>query len=397
MGSCFGSRYSRRFENSEDYNTSPLNFLGGEGFKLDKCPLDKIALAYCGEKDDFFKVDGLKCTDEDQAKKIYTETFGYVKAALEKLLKEFGEDPADHKKGNVGGKYTPEDAIGQLKKVLEEFKEASGIEIEGEKKEEAAEGEEEKKDDTEMEGGDDMMEDGAMMMEMMDEVVKEDPYKDDSLDSYKGFENLPGLFLRTSTVYPYFGDLIKTNLLKHEFGFNDDKQDNMDFAGAAALLSVAVQAAESAETEVFFAGFAGEEDFLSLKELIEAKGELVFPGLVGGFDTKEQAIANSVKFEEGNLQKLLPVVYSIKTKAVKAVAVKQFVSRMHAKIESAEISEDGPTVVKLVANEPEKILTIAEYKEDLANPAAEEKEEEKKEEEKMEEMMEEEKMDEMME
>jgi len=224
----------------------------------------------------------------------------------------------------------------------------------------------------------------------MEEIVKEDPYKDDSLDNYKGWENLPGLFLRTSTVYPYFGDLIKTNALKWEFGYTDDKPDNMDFAGAAALISTAVQSAESAETEVFFAGFSGDEDFLSLKELAEAKGELMFPGVVAGWDSKEAAIANMVKFEEGNLQKLFPIVYSIKTKAVKGVAVRQFVSRMYAKIESAEFGEDGPAVIKLAANEPEKIFTIEEWKAELAKP-----EEEPKKEEKMDEMMEE-KMEEMM-
>jgi hypothetical protein len=64
-------------------------------------------------------------------------------------------------------------------------------------------------EDMAMEGGDDM----EMMME------KEDLYKDDS-DDYKGFANLPKLFLRCMTVHPYFGDLVKRCLVHYEFNFS---------------------------------------------------------------------------------------------------------------------------------------------------------------------------------
>merc|ERR1712178_604566 len=89
-----------------------------------------------------------------------------------------------------------------------------------------------------MEAAPEMMEEamaeGGMTME---DAVKADPHAGDSLDSYKGWENLPGLILRTTTVYPYFGDLVKTALLYAEFK-HDDK-DDYELAGCAGLLSAA--------------------------------------------------------------------------------------------------------------------------------------------------------------
>jgi len=61
-----------------------------------------------------------------------------------------------------------------------------------------------------------MMMEGGDEMEMMMEAP--DLYAGDSED-YKGFANLPKLFLRCMTVHPYFGDLVKKCLIHYEFNF----------------------------------------------------------------------------------------------------------------------------------------------------------------------------------
>lgn len=64
-----------------------------------------------------------------------------------------------------------------------------------------------------MEGG----EEGAEGMEAMMETAV-DLYKDDSED-YNGFANLPKLLLAQCVKNPYFGDLVKMQVIKWEFEF----------------------------------------------------------------------------------------------------------------------------------------------------------------------------------
>lgn len=283
---CFASRFSKRGDASSDFNTCGMQFLGADDH--DGCPVDKIAFAFGGwehkEIAEIFKFDKLKCTDEEQATAIYTATFKSVKAKLAELKDKYSNE-ADHKTEFISKKYSAGEAIGQLEKVLEEFGSASGIEI---KDDEPAK---EEKMEEAAPMMDDMMAEGGMSME---EAVKADPHAADSLDSYKGWENLPGLFLRTTTVYPYFGDLVKTALLNAEFKF-DDKPKDLDFAGCAGLLSAAINSAESEEKEVFFSGYSGEEDYEQLAEVIAANGSLMFPGWIAGWESKEAAFENAAK------------------------------------------------------------------------------------------------------
>lgn len=300
--------------------------MGGDDH--DGCPVDKIAFAFGGwehkEVSEIFKFDKLKCTDEDQAKAIYTSTYKAVKAKLAELKDKYSNE-ADHKTEFISNKYSAGEAIGQLEKVLEEFGSASGIEI----KDEEPAGEM-------MEAAPEMMEEmmaeGGMTME---EAVKADPHAADSLDSYKGWENLPGLFLRTTTVYPYFGDLVKTTLLNAEFK-HEDKPKDLDFAGCAGLLSAAINSSEGEEKEVFFSGYSGEEDYEQLAELITAKGNLVFPGWIAGWESKEAAFENAAKTQKEGVKYLTPLIYKIKSKVVSGVACRYFVSRLACKITGAK-------------------------------------------------------------
>ena len=320
MGFCF-SRMSSRVGNIEDLNTCGLQFIGGEGCDFDGCPSDKVSLAFGAEKDlaETLKVDGLKCACEDTAKKIYTATWKATKAKLEELEKKF-DDVADHKKKFVGGKYSAEDAIAHLKGCLKEWEEHADIKVEGEG-EKTEEKPDEMADEMMMEGGDDMEGMEEMGMMSMEDAVKNDPYADDSFAFYKGWENLPALYLRSSVAYPYFGDLCKAAMLKQEFEYKKGAEV-IDFGGAAALMGVAVDAAETADGETWFAGYAGEHDFASLKEMVEAKGAINFPGILAGWETKELAVENWIKYADGKQQELFPVIYHVKSKFVKAVVVR---------------------------------------------------------------------------
>jgi hypothetical protein len=148
-----------------------------------------------------------------------------------------------------------------------------------------------------MEGGEDTAAMGMMGME------EPDLYAGDSTD-YSGWANFPKLLLRETVVNPYFGDLVRNDTVFFEFaavkqgGFGLSSLSVLNplalikkgagpgaFAAAAGLYSVSVAFAESAEKEVFFAGFAGAEDLESLKEVAAAKGKLLFPGVLAGWSS----------------------------------------------------------------------------------------------------------------
>jgi len=82
---CGGSRFDKRNKASNDYNTVGIQFIGGEANAPDCCPVDKIVLQAGDEGLAKYKVDGMKCTDEEFAKDVATKLHGVVKAHLAKL------------------------------------------------------------------------------------------------------------------------------------------------------------------------------------------------------------------------------------------------------------------------------------------------------------------------
>ena len=73
---CLGSRFDKRRENCSNLATVGCQFTGGDGNASDKCPCDKLALAY-GEKKELaevFKAAKMACEDETIANKIASET-----------------------------------------------------------------------------------------------------------------------------------------------------------------------------------------------------------------------------------------------------------------------------------------------------------------------------------
>ena len=53
---CMGSRFDKRKDAAGDFNTVGLQFMGGELGHPDMCPVDRLAMAYCGERNEPAKV-----------------------------------------------------------------------------------------------------------------------------------------------------------------------------------------------------------------------------------------------------------------------------------------------------------------------------------------------------
>ena len=87
---CGGSRFDKRNKASNDYNTVGVQFMGGEANEPDCCPVDKIVLQAGDEGLAKYKVDGMKCTDEEFAKGVATKLHELVTAHLAKLQDKHG-------------------------------------------------------------------------------------------------------------------------------------------------------------------------------------------------------------------------------------------------------------------------------------------------------------------
>jgi hypothetical protein len=401
---CMGSRFDKRKDASGDMNTVGLQFMGGEGNVPDNCPVDRLVMAYCGEGKEL--ADVIKPEDEEFAKKVAGETYNACVAYERWLKAEYGED--GEKKVLVGEKHDLKDALANLKSVQEAIV-AAGFDV--------APKEEEKKDDMAMEGemameaemmegGEDM--DGEMAMDAMMSAAN-DLYKDDAED-YAGSANLGKLLLAQSVKAPYFGDLIKRQLVIAEFdsvatGFGGlslpkveipevpmpeapgvplpaKKPKDTVFAGASAVISAYVDSAEGDAKDIWFSGFAGDEDLEALKGLAAEKGPIVFPGWLSGWRSEEDAKKNVGEY--GGSQAGAKVLFKINAKCLEAVVCRSFIQRLSATVDSTEEADGWNTFA--LTEKPFTATTIAAWNAAAgAAPAGEAMEEEKKEEEKKEE------------
>lgn len=98
---------------------------------FDGFPVDRILAAYNthlgkdGEPADLIGAEaGLKATNEEQVKAIYTAVVEEVEKELKALEEKVGSDPKDQ---FYAGKYKADDAIKQLKAVVEYLKTKSGL------------------------------------------------------------------------------------------------------------------------------------------------------------------------------------------------------------------------------------------------------------------------------
>jgi hypothetical protein len=191
-------------------------------------------------------------------------------------------------------------------------------------------------------------------------------YDGDATD-YKGFGNLPTLLLALSVKHPFFGDIVKAQLIKWEFNYESDKPTEKQFLAAVGLMDAGVELAEASgeSKDVFFSGFAGADDFESLKGMAEAKSDILFPGVIAGWATKDEAIAALVgQGEQGS--DLTKVIYVAKTKVVSSVHCRLFVHRYSATIEKIELEKDIQVITLKELETPLKAklsTSIKEWKE----------------------------------
>jgi hypothetical protein len=301
------------------------------------------------EVEEWLKVGPLTMTAEEEGKKIALEAWRGLCQQAKYLDGEFGSSDKDV---YVNGKYLAKDAIAQITAVKEFLKEKNpDIEFPEEEKK-AEEGAE-----MMMEGEEMMMEEAPAEMEGGEGMEAPDLYAGDSA-AYDGWANLPALFLRCMTVHPYFGDIVKSALVYYEFNFGGKQLVPLpkiglgDFtknplaakettteawAGVAALVGCAVDAAESAETDVWFSGYLGDEDVEALK-LIEEDGSLLFPGWMAGWKSEEEALKGI--WECNGKNKVHKVVIVTKTKCTEAVVCRLFAQRFNSKKKSFE-EKDG--------------------------------------------------------
>jgi len=375
-----GSRFDKRKDAAGDFNTSGIQFMGGEGSLPDGCPVDRLVMAYTEKKElaDVFKAD-----DEDLAKKIATETYNGCDQQSKYLIGANGE-PVDGKKVLISDKYDLKDAIANLKSVMDALK-AAGFEFAEEKKEEGKE--EEKKDD--MMAEPEMMEGGEDMEGMMDAMMAAagDLYADDAED-YNGCANLGKLLLAQSVKAPYFGDLIKNQLVIAEFGSvaagpfalpkievpipevpgqeKPKAPSDTCFAGASGIISAYVDANEGDAKDVWFSGFVGDEDLEALKAISEEKGQIVFPGCLSGWRDEAAAKANVGEYKGS--QAGAKVIYKINAKCVEAVVLRSFIQRLSATV-GATAEADGWTSFDLT-EKPFEHTTIAAWEKSLGDAPA---------------------------
>jgi hypothetical protein len=346
---CFGSRFDKRNSVADDLNTVAFQFVGGEGQENDKCPIDKIAMKYGADAEpaDWAKVGPMKCTDEEFGKKIALELDAALTAHLTFLDKEYG---TPDKNVYVGGKYELKDAKAQILATKTHLREkCAAIEFPADPVPEVAA--------EEM-----MMEAEAPMEEVMaeggDEVMMmaaPDLYASDA-GAYDGFENLPALILRNYVVNPYFGDLLKRDIISQEFNASPKFAE---FTSAAMLVGMALDQAETAEKDIWFAGYLGTEDVESLKTIAE-NGNIMFPGVVAGWASEEDATKNSFGDISSAKNELKKVVFTGKTKTLSSVVCREFVYRFNAKVEKQE-DKEGVLYVTL-ADDSWDYKTLADWK-----------------------------------
>ena len=374
---CFGSRFDKRKGTCTDLNTCGIQFIGGAGSNNDFCPQDAVCLFYGKEKEleEWLKVGALTMEDEEQAKTIAGECWAALSQQAKYLKDSF---PPGDKVKYVAGKYADKDAIEQidavkafLKEKLPDFAEIFV--------EEAAPAEEM------MEG--EMMEGEMMAEEMMEGgegMDKPDLYGGDSA-AYDGFANLPACLLRCCTVYPYFGDLVKSAVCHYEFNFKGKslvdvpmpkiglgdltknplaaKETNPGhWAGVAALVASALDKAESTESDVWFAGYLGAQDVEALNEMADGDN-ILFPGWMAGWKSEDEAKTHLASLGDFNGDdKCEKVIIAAKTKCASAVVCHLFSQRFNGKFKSIAKDEESGVYTVTVEDDPWEYSTLADWK-----------------------------------
>ena len=334
---CFGSREdSRRKAFDDDWTGTDYAFITPKG-KADVgafCPVDKIVLQWVTDKKELKDKFELPLTEE-KAKELVKDIWDAMKA----LHKDLKAKEKDEKEGEVYGKYSGKDAAAQMEAVMAAFatnsevglkwpeEEAPAAMMEGMEAMAKAEGDDAAMMEGGAEGADAEKKEEGMAMDAM--MAKMSLIALDAFGETKGFAEIPKCLLSLMFSYPVFGDAVKAATMAHDLGGDSSKYN---FAGVAALVGAYVDAGEKAEAESFGAAWLNDDDFAALKESSEGEKLLVFPGIVGGWSDKTDALGQACK-AEGKTQ----VLFKFKGKVLKPAGEKLHVfCRQFAKIESLE-------------------------------------------------------------
>jgi len=379
---CFQSRLDKRGDQAGDFNVAGLAFLGGNASEVfDNFPVDRVLAAYnkhlnkTTEPAELIGAEaGLVATNEEQVKAIYTAVVEEVGKELKALEEKVGSDP----KGQFyAGKYKAEDAIAQLKAVLEYLKTKSGLDVPAAAPEAApagdaaaagepaaAEGE-----GAQNEGG----EEGAAADENadaaaidppvpadtnMEKTAPTDPNVYEGIDDHEGWANFGGALLRQAITNESFFDLLRSHALRSEF--NVDKFTPSGLTGACALLSALADKAETAEKDYWLSGWVTQEYLDSLNDAVAGGSHIHFPWLVAGWNTKEQALADLHFPEPQKKENYVQVAFNVtKAKAFDFAKIRVISHRLRGKVTAGEKS-DETFVFNLVAEDLPS-LTVAAW------------------------------------
>lgn len=338
----------------------PYNFIVADAATPDGfAPLDKLAMKLAGDgkdlKDAVGEIADMKMA-ADKAKELAVK----VKAALEAKHKELSGMKMDGAKdSDVNCKYNPKDALADVTACLTKLSEKSGIE-------------ECKWTPPAVEGaggmGDDMgmkMEDGMMMDPPMEPAADMEGgmsfFDESAFGESSGPELLPKLLVELCAVHPYVGDLVRSQVVAWELGGKSGEE----WKEASTIMSAAVEAGEKAEVDVYMAAWLGPEDIEDFNDVNTNKETraLIFPGVVLGFASEEDALSKQ-KGKEEKKQKLERYLFHVKTNALKACGDKiHAVHRLFAKITSAEKPEGKDyTLVELTLFADHATKTMEEFK-----------------------------------
>jgi len=363
---CFDSKMdAKRKALADDWTGSEYAFAVGGITTLDEfCPLDKLAVKFCGGegkelKDGIGELAEAKLA-EDKAKELGNKIF----EALKKLHADFKADKDEDKK--VFGKYTAKEAFEQIDGAVKLWCEKSGLEhkLGEEAAATAPEGMEMMAMDEAAEGGEEMMGDMMMMADGAAAAPKRDTPEVSAFGDMAGPAEIPKLLLCMMVCFPAFGDAVKAQVLDCEFGGSGSD----DLGAVATVVGAFVDAGEKADSESWGCAWCTDDEVAELKEAFAAKDTkaLVFPGTVVAWDSKDTAVGCAGEAPSGKKK----VVFKFNGKVLKPAGDKAIVfHRQFAKITECK-DEDGATLVELADFTEATFATVKEWS-DKVKAAAE--------------------------
>ena len=360
MGCLDSKMDAKRKALADDWTGGEYAYAVGGIVTLDAfCPLDKIAVKFCGGEAKELK-DGIgELTEtklaEDKAKELGDKIF----TALKKLHEDFKADKDSDKK--VFGKYTAKAAFEDIDNAVKKWCEKSGLEHSLEEKPaDAPEGMEMAMADGDMamEGGDEAAADGMMAMGDGAAAARSTPGFD-SFGEISGKEQIPLLLLAMYAAYPAFGDAVKAQVLDYEFGGSGSD----DLAAVATIIGGFVDASEKAEGESWGCAWLTGDEVEELKALDTKVSALVFPGTCVAWADKDTAIGSAGEKPDGKTKCVFQFAGHHMAKDKAHIFHRQF-----AKVK--EVKEEGGDLLVTLEDFTEAACkTVAEWSEKVKKAA----------------------------